>query len=154
MPLPSLGDLPDPGAEPTAPALQADSSTLERPGKFPREGRLTVKTRAPRLPWLTPCGLTSSHCSPVQPGMRGSAPHGHSGPRLLPPVTAPYPRASRFSPGPLQPASRPGREPMGRNTPPLDASNSHTRPLGENQSWGPTSMRKLTQDRRCQLGQF
>ena len=33
MPLPSLGDLPDPGIEYGSPALQADAVTSELPGK-------------------------------------------------------------------------------------------------------------------------
>ena len=33
LPLPSLGDLPDPGMEPRSPALQADSLPSEPPGK-------------------------------------------------------------------------------------------------------------------------
>ena len=33
LPFPSPGDLPDPGIEPRSPALQADSSTSEPPGK-------------------------------------------------------------------------------------------------------------------------
>ena len=37
MPLPSSGDLPDPGIEPESPLLQADSLPSEPPGK-PTEG--------------------------------------------------------------------------------------------------------------------
>ena len=33
LPLPSLGDLPDPGIEPGSPALQADALPSEPPGK-------------------------------------------------------------------------------------------------------------------------
>ena len=33
LPLPSLGDLPDPGIEPGSPALQADALPSELPGK-------------------------------------------------------------------------------------------------------------------------
>ena len=33
LPFPSPGDLPDPGIEPRSPALQADSSPTEPPGK-------------------------------------------------------------------------------------------------------------------------
>ena len=33
LPLPSPGDLPDPGIEPGSPALQADSLPFEPPGK-------------------------------------------------------------------------------------------------------------------------
>ena len=33
LPLPSPGDLPDPGIEPWSPALQADALTSEPPGK-------------------------------------------------------------------------------------------------------------------------
>ena len=33
LPFPSSGDLPDPGIEPTSPALQADALTFEPPGK-------------------------------------------------------------------------------------------------------------------------
>ena len=33
LPLPSLGDLPDPGIEPRSPALQADALLSEPPGK-------------------------------------------------------------------------------------------------------------------------
>ena len=33
LPLPSLGDLPQPGIEPESPALQADSLLSEPPGK-------------------------------------------------------------------------------------------------------------------------
>ena len=33
LPLPSPGDLPDPGIEPGSPALQADSLSSEPPGK-------------------------------------------------------------------------------------------------------------------------
>ena len=33
LPLPSLGDLPDPGIEPRSPALQADTLLSEPPGK-------------------------------------------------------------------------------------------------------------------------
>ena len=33
MPLPSPGDLPDPGIEPWSPALEADALTSEPPGK-------------------------------------------------------------------------------------------------------------------------
>ena len=33
MPLPSPGDLPDPGIEPRSPALEADTLTYEPPGK-------------------------------------------------------------------------------------------------------------------------
>ena len=33
LPYPSPGDLPDPGIEPRAPALQADALTSEPPGK-------------------------------------------------------------------------------------------------------------------------
>ena len=33
LPFPSPGDLPDPGIEPTSPALQADSLPPEPPGK-------------------------------------------------------------------------------------------------------------------------
>ena len=35
LPLPSPGDLPDPGVEPSSPALQADSIPSEPPGKPP-----------------------------------------------------------------------------------------------------------------------
>ena len=34
LPFPSPGDLPDPGIEPTSPALQADSLPSEPPGKL------------------------------------------------------------------------------------------------------------------------
>ena len=37
MPFPSPGDLPDLGIEPRSPALQADASLSEPPGKFPYE---------------------------------------------------------------------------------------------------------------------
>ena len=37
MPFPSPGDLPDLGIEPSSPALQADASLSEPPGKFPYE---------------------------------------------------------------------------------------------------------------------
>ena len=37
LPLPSPGDLPDPGVEPGSPALQADALSSEPPGK-PRRG--------------------------------------------------------------------------------------------------------------------
>ena len=33
LPVPSLGDLPDPGIEPRSPALQADALPFELPGK-------------------------------------------------------------------------------------------------------------------------
>ena len=36
---PSAGDLPDPGAEPGSPALQADSLQFEPPGKPKGKGR-------------------------------------------------------------------------------------------------------------------
>ena len=36
LPFPSPGDLPDPGIEPTFPALQADSLLSEPPGKSPQ----------------------------------------------------------------------------------------------------------------------
>ena len=35
LPFPSPGDLPDPGIEPTCPALQADASPSEPPGFSP-----------------------------------------------------------------------------------------------------------------------
>ena len=35
LPLPSPGDLPDPGIEPWSPALQADALPSEPPGKLP-----------------------------------------------------------------------------------------------------------------------
>ena len=35
LPFPSPGDLPDPGIEPTVPALQVDSLPSESPGKPP-----------------------------------------------------------------------------------------------------------------------
>ena len=41
LPLPSPGDLPDPGIEPRSPALQADSLPSELPGKQ-HEHRLAV----------------------------------------------------------------------------------------------------------------
>ena len=44
LPLPSQGDLPDPGIEPGSPALQADSLSSEPPGKLVR----VVRT------WLVP----------------------------------------------------------------------------------------------------
>ena len=36
LPFPSPGDLPDPGIEPTFPALQVDSLLSEPPGKSPQ----------------------------------------------------------------------------------------------------------------------
>ena len=36
LPLPSPGDLPDPGIEPRSPSLQADALTSEPPGKLPK----------------------------------------------------------------------------------------------------------------------
>ena len=49
LPFPSPGDLPDPGIEPRSPALQADSSPSEPPGKplyktqvTPIPGQLTI----------------------------------------------------------------------------------------------------------------
>ena len=41
MPVPSPGDLPDPGIEPGSPALQADSLPSEPPGKSPLSLQLT-----------------------------------------------------------------------------------------------------------------
>ena len=38
LPFPSPGDLPDPGIEPTFPALQADALTSEPPGKLSLPG--------------------------------------------------------------------------------------------------------------------
>ena len=43
LPFPSPGDLPDPGMEPGSPALQADSSPSEPPGK--PGGGLVAKLR-------------------------------------------------------------------------------------------------------------
>ena len=34
LPVPSPGDLPDPGVEPGSPTLRADAATTEPPGKF------------------------------------------------------------------------------------------------------------------------
>ena len=42
LPVPSPGDLPDPGIEPRSPALQADALTSEPPGK-PHEVLLSHK---------------------------------------------------------------------------------------------------------------
>ena len=47
LPFPSPGDLPDPGVEPRSPALQADSSPCELPGKlffFPIDTVYSLKT--------------------------------------------------------------------------------------------------------------
>ena len=40
LPLPSPGDLPDPGIEPRSPALEADALTSEPPGKSPLSKQL------------------------------------------------------------------------------------------------------------------
>ena len=49
LPVPSPGDLPNPGIEPRSPALQADSLPSELPGKpkkgFPQRGRLPLYER-------------------------------------------------------------------------------------------------------------
>ena len=42
LPLPSPGDLPNPGIEPGSPTLQADALTSEPPGK-PRIGKSALK---------------------------------------------------------------------------------------------------------------
>ena len=46
LPFPPPGDLPDPGTEPGSPALQADSSLPEPPGK------LTEERRTHQIPFL------------------------------------------------------------------------------------------------------
>ena len=50
LPLPSLGDLPDPGIEPGFPALQADTLPSEPPGKpvVERLGAATPEAQVPR----------------------------------------------------------------------------------------------------------
>ena len=70
------------------------------------------------------------------------------------PCDSPILQGFTVLPGPLQPASRPGRELMGRSTPPLGTSHSHTRPLGENQSRGPALLRKTAPYSGYQLGRF
>ena len=49
LPVPSPGDLPNPGIEPGSPAFQADSLPSELPGKpkkgFPQRGRLPLCER-------------------------------------------------------------------------------------------------------------
>ena len=44
LPIPSPGDLPDPGIEPGSPALQADSLPSEPPGKLQRTRLLLIYT--------------------------------------------------------------------------------------------------------------
>ena len=47
LPLPSPGDLPDPGIEPRSPALQADALPSEPPGKpKEKEGERVMKLQA------------------------------------------------------------------------------------------------------------
>ena len=50
LPLPSPGDLPDPGVESRFPALQADSLPSERPGK----PMLLIIGLAKKLLWVSP----------------------------------------------------------------------------------------------------
>ena len=54
LPFPSPGDLPNPGIEPTSPALQADALTSEPPGK-PSQRKAMPKNAQ------TPAQLHSSH---------------------------------------------------------------------------------------------
>ena len=47
LPVPSPGDLPDPGIEPRSPALQADALPSEPPGKHKeKEGKGVMKLQA------------------------------------------------------------------------------------------------------------
>ena len=48
LPLPSPGDLPDPGIEAGSPALQAEALPAEPPGKPKREGRRGQRNRGVR----------------------------------------------------------------------------------------------------------
>ena len=68
MPLPSPGDLPDPGIEPRSPALQADALPSEPPGK-PSSGKEPASTGDLRDVGLIP-GLGRSpgggHGNPLQ----------------------------------------------------------------------------------------
>ena len=52
LPLPSPGDLPDPGIEPGSPALEADALTSEPPGKIKREAKV--------------CQLCPTLCNPMK----------------------------------------------------------------------------------------
>ena len=50
LPFPSPGDLPDPGIEPSSPALQADALTSEPPGKH--KIMVHLKSILPTLPYV------------------------------------------------------------------------------------------------------
>ena len=67
LPLPSLGDLPDPGIEPGFPALQADALPSEPPGKpvVERPGAATPEAQVPRA-----CVLQQE--KPAQHNWRGA----------------------------------------------------------------------------------
>ena len=58
LPFPSPGDLPDPGIEPSSPALQADALTSELPGK-PSMEKPTWQGAEGTL-WLTALEKTES----------------------------------------------------------------------------------------------
>ena len=60
LPLPSPGDVPDPGMEPRPPTLQADSLPFEPPGK-PLLRNSTSKTQG-WVWWIGRLGLTYIHC--------------------------------------------------------------------------------------------
>ena len=59
LPLPSPGDLPDPGTEPGSPALEADALTSEPPGK-----QSCLQTQGPdKVRFQVPGVRTSTSCS-------------------------------------------------------------------------------------------
>ena len=61
LPFPSPGDLPDPGIEPTFPALQVDSLLSEPPGKSPQFSDI--------IKILLSLGRKLRHIDPPTPGL-------------------------------------------------------------------------------------
>ena len=68
QPIPSLGDLPNPGIEPGSPALQADSLPAELSGKPPRCISLVFYFRIARFDYYSFLGLLQS-CSWMREGI-------------------------------------------------------------------------------------
>ena len=95
-----------------------------------REGRLTAKIHTPKSHWPNACGLISSRCISMQLGKGGSAPHGHSGPGVLPPYDSIIPQGFIVLPG--TPCSWPADQKDSRyakGPPLLTASHFHTHPF-------------------------
>ena len=60
LPFPSLGHLPNPGIKPRSPALQADSTPSEPPGKL-------NKDKNPSSPWEDGAGMKIKDYNPQTP---------------------------------------------------------------------------------------